>query len=160
MMTLREVHLPSGAMLKVQPAKFTDARALLAAVTAEFRSFAIASETQIAAVWKELACIGFSSASVEKALWSCMQGCLYLPAGSEVPLKLAADIFEAVERRDDYISVCMEVAKENIGPFMKSLFALFSRAQEAASGSAPGSASPTTSSSSTSGSAATATPGA
>ena len=37
--------------------------------------------------------------------------------------KIDNDTFEAAEARQDYIKVCAEVAKENVAPFVKSLFA-------------------------------------
>lgn len=157
-MTLRDVQLPSGATLRIQPARFSDARALLTAITAEFRRFEFSSDTDVAAVFKELACIAFSSPAVTQALWKCMEGCFYVAAGTDVPVKIAESVFEAVERREDFVKVCTEVAKENVGPFMKSLSAWFSKAQEALGGGSQGSGSQTTTSSSTSGSAAAATP--
>ena len=39
------------------------------------------------------------------------------------PLKIDKDTFEPVENREDYIQVCLEVIKENVAPFLKSLFA-------------------------------------
>ena len=126
---LRDVPLPSGATLKIQSAKFADAKALLSAATAEFRGFELTAKTDMAALYKELACIAFSAPAVEAALWKCMESCLYVVG--EVTTKLAPSVFEPVERRDDFIKVCMEVAKENIGPFMKSLYAAYSQALEA-----------------------------
>lgn len=126
-MSIREVALPSGATLKIQPAKFADAKALLTAATSEFRKFELSSQTDLAAVYKELACIGLSSPAVEKALWQCMTSCLYVIG--DVTQKVTPELFDDVARRDDFITICSEVAKDNIGPFTKSLFALFSQAQ-------------------------------
>lgn len=118
---MREVKLPSGATLKVNPSPFGTSKALYQAVLKEFRSVAFSSKTDMAELFKSLFCIGFSSPEIEACLWECFKRCTY--NGGAGDLKIDQDTFEAVERRDDYMVVCSEVAKDNIGPFVKSLFA-------------------------------------
>lgn len=127
----KEVSLPSGAKLDIQAAPFVDAKALYQTILAEFRGFSFDSTTDMAAVFKEIACIGFSSTAVEKCIWKCLERCLYTAtdgpeAGAQS--KITTGTFDPVERREDYIKVCIEVARENVGPFMKSLFAQYNQA--------------------------------
>lgn len=112
-----EVKLPSGAVLKVQVAPFAEAKALYQAVLEEVKSIQFGGGTDMASLFKDLACIGFSSKKIEKCLEDCMKRCLYND------MKIDKDTFEPVERRDDYFVVCMAIAKENIHPFAKSLYA-------------------------------------
>ncbi len=119
---MREVVLPSGAVLKVTPSPFAVSKALYQALLAELKSVPIDSKMDMAAVWKDLFCIGFSSPKIEACIWKCFERCLYSD------LKMDDQTFEPVERRDDYMKVCMEVVKENVLPFAKSLFAEFQHA--------------------------------
>lgn len=117
---MREVILPSGAILKVAPAPFSDAHTLYKEFVAEIRKTqAMSAKIPMADFLKDLFCIGFSSPGVEKALWKCMERCLY----NEQRIK--PDVFEPVEARDDFVKVCTEVATENVSPFAKSLYAEF-----------------------------------
>ena len=66
-----------------------------------------------------------------------MERCLYVSAnGADAgnPAKISSQTFEPVEHRDDWIKTLMEVAQDNIAPFMKSLFALFYQGLEAQKG--------------------------
>lgn len=122
---MREVILPSGAVLKIGAAPFVDAKELYQAVLREVRGVEGTTYTDI---FKELVCIGFSSPLIEKCLLKCLERCTYNAASGEgagVDLKITTDTFEPVERRDDYMKVCAEVVKENVLPFGKSLYAEF-----------------------------------
>ncbi len=120
-MSLKEFPMPSGAVLKVQVGKFAESKALYQAFLEEVKGVQILSSSEIMNVFKDLACIGFSSKKIEAALEACMKSCLYND------LKIDKNTFENLENREDYMSVCVEVAKENIAPFMKSLFANYKR---------------------------------
>lgn len=122
----REVKLPSGAILKVQPAFFADAKALYQAILDELKSVHVGSHIEMASVVKDMCCIAFSSPKVEAALWPCLARCTY-NSGTSGDLRIDAKTFEPVAAREDYTQVCMEVAEENIRPFVKSLFAVFQR---------------------------------
>jgi len=115
---MREVQLPSGATLKITPADFAVAKALFQAVSSELRTV---RGNGIDDILKDIFCVGVSSSRIESCLWECFKKCMY--NGGAGDLKITADTFEPVERRVDYITVCMEVAKENITPFVKSLYA-------------------------------------
>ena len=125
-MAFKEIELPSGAQLKVQPASFADSKSLYQAILEEAKSFSIGNGTEITSLVKDLFCAGFSSKKVEAALWTCMQRCIYVSERGE--LKIDKDTFEPIESREDYMPVCIEVAKANILPFVKGLYAEYQRA--------------------------------
>lgn len=117
---MREVTLPSGSTLKITPAPFPEARALYQAVVEEMKGLKLDPEAEIDVnFYKDVFCVGLSSKKIEAALWKCMERSLIND------LKITADTFEPVEKRDDYLTVCFEVAQENIRPFTKSLFAQY-----------------------------------
>lgn len=118
---MRKVSLPSGATLEVAPAPFAASKALYQAILREFKGVAFGDDLELADVLKDVFCGAFTSPAVDKALDECAKRCLYNG------LKIDDSTFEPVEARDDYILVCMEVAKENIFPFGKSLFAEFKK---------------------------------
>lgn len=118
---MREVKLPSGALLKVAAAPFTPAKALYQALLREAKGVQISSNTEIPVLYKDIFCAGFSSQEVEKCMWECFKSCLYNSGAGD--FRITDQTFEPVAARDDYISVCVEVTKENVLPFGKSLFA-------------------------------------
>ncbi len=118
---MREFKCHSGAILKINAAPFKDARALYKAVLKEAKGVDVSSKTEIPSLYKELFCVAFSSDEVEKALWACLNRCTYDNGNGD--LKIDDSTFEPVAARDDYLQVCMEVAKENVLPFGKSLYA-------------------------------------
>jgi len=119
-----DLKLPSGAVLSLTHTPFAESKALYQAILDEARgiNFEINTEKMDINI-KDLVCAGFASVKIEKALWVCMHRCLYNGQ------KITEDTFEPVESRGDYISVCIEVAKHNILPFMKSLSLALSQAQ-------------------------------
>lgn len=118
---MKEIGLPSGAKLKITPASFELAKGLYQSVLKEAKSVQFATKTEMANVYKDLFCVGFSSKEIEAALWACFPKVQYCDSRGE--LKIDKDTFEPIEARGDYVTVCMEVAKENISPFVKSLYA-------------------------------------
>jgi hypothetical protein len=113
---IRTVKLPSGAELTVQPAPFADSKALYQAALDELKAMKLDPSDEVGVnLYKDLFCIGFSSKKIELALNECLKRCLY--NGS----KITAETWEPVEARQDYWQTCIEVAKENIDPFAKSL---------------------------------------
>lgn len=125
---MKEVNLPSGAILKITPSPFSIAKALFQALLKEIRDVEVSSKSDIASLYKDLFCIGFSAPEVEKCLWECLKRCTYNSGSGD--LRIDEQTFEPLERRDDYLMVCMEVGKENLLPFMKSLYAEFQRTIE------------------------------
>lgn len=116
----KEITLSSGALLKVSAASFAESKALYQAVLKELKDVSILNETEVINLYKELFCVGFSSLEIERCLWKCMERCTYNSAGHN--LKIVPDIFEPEEARQDFVQICIEVAKENIEPFMSALF--------------------------------------
>lgn len=113
---IEPVVLPSGAELRITLAPFAASKALYQAVLDEVKHLKIEGQTEIDFnLMKDLFCIGFSSQKIELALAECMKRCLYNG------LKIDKDTFESPDARQDYFTVCFEVGKANIEPFMKAL---------------------------------------
>jgi hypothetical protein len=119
---MRKVKLPSGAELTINPAPFVDAKNLYQALLRELKEVQIDLKMEMANLYKELFCVGFSSPQIEGFLWKCLERCTY-DNGKTGPMKIDGDTFEPLEAREDYMSVCTEVTKENVAPFVKTLFA-------------------------------------
>lgn len=118
---MKEVTLPSGKILRIDLAPFADSKALYQAVLEELRTVPMRDEDEIGVnMLKDLFCTGLSSKRVDKALEKCLARCLYDNT------KITDEIWEPEEARGDYMKVLLEVAKENIVPFVKSLSAEFS----------------------------------
>ncbi len=118
----REVKLPSGAVLTINPSSFADARALYQAFLAEMKAIKLDLENlEMVDLYKELFCVGFSSPKIEACLWECFKRCTYDRGGA--PMKIDGNTFDEVAARRDYMQVCIEVAKENIDPFVSGLSA-------------------------------------
>lgn len=114
-----EVTLPSGAKLVIQLAPFAEAKALYQALLADLKEVEFSAATDFSALFKNIICAGFSSPRIEQCLYKCLARCLI------DGVKISNDTFEPAERRGDYLTVCVEVMKANIAPFMKSLYAVF-----------------------------------
>ena len=113
--------LPSGAELKITVAPFADSRALYQAILEEAKGLKVDASTEIDVnLFKDLLCSLLASKKVESAIMLCMKRATYNG------LKIDEQTFEPVEARQDYFEACFEVAKENIAPFTKSLYARFS----------------------------------
>lgn len=114
---MREFKLDSGAILKLQPAPFKDSKALYQALLRELKGVTLSASVDMASVYRDLFCLGFASPDIEACIWKCMERCLLND------LRIDDNTFEPVERRDDYVKVCVEIARENVFPFFKSLYA-------------------------------------
>lgn len=113
-----EKKLPSGATLKITLGSFAESKALYQACLEEMRGLHVDPHEEIDVnLFKNLFCVGLSSKKIEAALVPCMKRCLYND------LKMDDATWEPVEARQDYVMACFEVAKENIAPFAKSLYA-------------------------------------
>jgi hypothetical protein len=128
--TFKEIALPSGAILKVAPAPFAVSKALYQAILREIQHVPLSMNGEMGDLLKSLFCVGFSSLAIEACLKECFKRCLYVRGSTE--LKIDDDTFEPVAARDDYLTVCKEVAQENIFPFVKSLYAVYQEATAAA----------------------------
>lgn len=118
-MALREVQLPSGNILQVDAAPFRESRRLYQAIGGEFLHVRLGGSEDLSDLIKNVLCLGASSLAIEKALEPCLKRCTYNG------LKIVEETFEPVAAREDYFDICVEVTKENVGPFTKSLFAQF-----------------------------------
>lgn len=112
---MKDVELPSGAVLKIQVGSFAESKALYQAFLEEVRGIQLMASAEIMNVFKDLACAAFSSKKIEAAMEPCLKRCLYNDG------KIDKNTFEPTEAREDYMAVCVEVARENITPFLKSL---------------------------------------
>jgi len=118
---MTEIKLHSGAVLNITLSPFAESKALYQAILEELKPVSFNASSDLAEVFKNLACVGFSSKRIEACLDVCFKRCTY--DCGKGPLKIDKDTFEPVENREDYIQVCLEVIKENVAPFLKSLFA-------------------------------------
>lgn len=118
---MKEVKLPSGAILKITLSPFAISRNLYQAVLEEAKGLKFDANQEIDVnIYKDLFCTALASKKIEACLDECMKRVLYKD------VKVTSDTWEPVEARDDYLMACFEVAKENIEPFMKSLYAQYS----------------------------------
>lgn len=122
---MREVKLPSGAVLKVNSAPFPDSKALYQAALAELKGVSIDSRSDRGEVFKNLLCAALSSQKVDLALKPCLERCTVNSGAGD--LKIDDQTFEPEKMREDYVSVCEEVFRENVYPFLKSLYAGYLR---------------------------------
>lgn len=119
---MTEITLPSGAILKINLSPFAVAKELYQTVLDEVKTLNLDPEKEVDAnLFKDIFCIGFSSKKIEKCVEKCMIKCLYNN------LKIDENTFEPEDARQDYNTVLFEVAKANITPFLKSLYAQYSQ---------------------------------
>jgi len=111
--------------LKIGVSPFEVSKALYQAILEEAKAVAFVSTTEMASVYKDIFCVGLSSKKIEACLWECFKKCIYNSGKGD--LKIDKDTFEPVEARSDYVAVCIAVAKENIDPFVKGLYAEYSQ---------------------------------
>lgn len=115
---MREITLPSGAILKIQPATFAEAKDLHQAILEEIKQIRYDGPFHSFNFFKEAICSLFSSKNVQKYLEKCLKRCLYND------FRIDDSTFEKKETWVDYTDVLHEVGKENIDPFMDRLCAL------------------------------------
>lgn len=121
---LKEITLPSGVILTITVPPFAVAKNLYQAVLEEAKALKISGEDEIDVnLFKDLFCVGLSSKKIDAALKECLKYSLY------DNLKITDDLFENVKAREDYLTICMEVGKEAVLPFTKSLSVLFAKAK-------------------------------
>lgn len=125
---MMEVSLPSGAILKMMDTPFKVSLALNEAVIEEMKGIHFSSETEMLAIYKDLFCTGFSSKKIKDCLWKCFERCTYNSGNGD--FRITEATFEPLDARQDYADICMEVAKYNILPFVKSRSAKFSQILE------------------------------
>lgn len=121
----KDIKLPSGATLKVQPAPFAEAKALYQAVLEDLKAVAVGTKNELGSALKDVLCVGFSSPKIDAALNACLVRCIYNSGSGD--FKIGKDTFEDIKAREDYVTVCMEVAEENLRPFLKGLMQAFAK---------------------------------
>lgn len=121
-----KVSLPSGAELEMTLAPFLEGEKLFSATAECLKSVKIdgLNTEDLTTSFESLknvilACI--TSKELKDSLLACMKRCTY--KGQRIT---SWDIFEDIEAREDYLSICWEVVKFNLTPFTKSLFSKFS----------------------------------
>lgn len=120
MKEMKEITLESGRKLRISPAPFPLAKNLYQAVTEELKIVSLDPQAQVDVnFYKNLFCSGLSSKRIDSALAECLKRALY--EGGPI----TEDTWEPVAAREDYLQVCFEVAKENLLPFTKSLYAKY-----------------------------------
>lgn len=121
----KEIVLPSGAVLGINPAPFDDANELKRVVLAELKNVEFSGAVDQFALLKNLVCSGFSSKEIESHIHKCMKRCTY--RGERIDVK---QTFEPIEARGDYLLVLWHVAEENIAPFLSGLSSRFTIAKD------------------------------
>jgi hypothetical protein len=117
----RDLKLPSGRTLHIQVAPFRPAKALYQAFAEECKTLKMDPESELDAnLFKDLLCTALASKKIEGCIWDCFK------TVTIDDLKIDDDSFEPVEARDDYFTVCLEVARDNLLPFAKSLLQQYS----------------------------------
>lgn len=124
---MKTVTLPSSRKIEITLAPFPDAVKLYQACAAGMLSVDLKGTGDTAAwcLQKDLFCLALCSPAIDSATWECLKRCTY--EGQ----KITKDSFEAAEAREDFLDIAFEVAKENLAPFMKTLFAQFKAMSEA-----------------------------
>lgn len=122
--TSKKVSLPSGAVLEITMAPFLEGRRLLGAVSNCIKSVKVDASLGDASNLNSLKDVFLScltSKEVEDATLDCLKRCTY--NGERIT---SWDIFDNLKAREDYMTVCVEVVKFNLTPFMKNLLQLLS----------------------------------
>lgn len=118
---MKEYKLPSGKLMKYNISSFENGKELYQAVLRECRTLDISTETELKEkLMIQIGMLAFSSKVIEKAIWDCFDKVII---DGE---KLDKDYFKPEENRQDYFAVLVEIAKANIAPFLKGLYAQFS----------------------------------
>lgn len=125
---MKEVNLPSGAVLQITLAPFSDSKALYQAILEELKTTEISFKQEVSTMFKNISFTAFSSKRIESCVEACLKRCLY-DCGKGA-LKIDAQTFEDIKNRVDYITVYSSVIEENIAPFLSGLFVEFRRFME------------------------------
>jgi hypothetical protein len=122
---LKEIKLPSGAILKCGENPFEVSLALKEALYEEIKNIPFDKGKDVTDLIKNLVCTAFSSPKIKKCLWDCFPRYIY--SSEKGDLKIDKDTFQPVQCRQDYETVCMEVTKEEVLPFGKEGFVKFAQ---------------------------------
>ncbi len=117
---MKEIALPSGSKLRLTLAPFAESKALFQACMEEAKGCGFESRTEVLGFVKDVICTAMYSPKIEAAIRLCMKRCLI--DNQQVEDKL----FEAEDKRQDWVIAMYEVAQENVSPFLKGLYARYS----------------------------------
>lgn len=126
------VSLPSGAELEMTLAPFMEGERLFTATAQCLKSVSVSGKEDIEDLTSNvnsikdaiLSCI--TSQEMKDAILGCLKRCTY-----NKQRITSWDIFDDVNARGDYLTVCWEVVRFNLSPFMKNLFSKLSALTEA-----------------------------
>lgn len=122
---MKEIKLPSGATLKISHVDFEDAWDLYQAICEEMKSTQFSSEVEMSTLVKDIVLTSFSSQKICGKVIKCFKRCTY--DNGKGDLKIDNQTFESEEARQDYVMVLVEVCEYAIVPFIKHLYAVYSR---------------------------------
>lgn len=122
MTEMKEIPLPSGAVLKISTIPFEAANNLKKVVMRDMKHLSLDSSKQVLDLCKDYLCLAFGSDEVEKCLWECMKKCIYNSGSGD--FKIDSQTFESVKAREDFTEVQFQVGSEALLPFSKGLFAV------------------------------------
>ena len=117
------VSLPSGAELEMTLAPFLEGDRLLTATAECLKGLKISGQEDIDnfSSIKDAFLSCLTSQAMKDAILGCLKRCTY-----NKQRITSWDIFDDVNARGDYLTVCWEVVKFNLTPFTKNLFSKFS----------------------------------
>lgn len=120
-METQKVYLPSGKEIISQPSTFEKGRRLYQVILREAKklNLDLGNLDVDANIIFQIGTLALSSEEIDQAIWEVSDKTLI------DGVKVSVDYFKVVENREDYFHFLMEVAKVNLAPFMKSLFAQF-----------------------------------
>ncbi|MDR3244661.1 MAG: hypothetical protein LBT79_07935 [Elusimicrobiota bacterium] len=122
-----KVVLPSGAQLEMSLASFQEGEALFSSVAECLKSTKIDMKQDVGNIEENinslkdglLSCL--TSKKVKDCILVCLKRCIY--NGQKIS---DWSFFDNINLRVDYLNVCWEVARFNLYPFTKNLFAKLS----------------------------------
>jgi hypothetical protein len=128
---MKEVTLPTGAILGLQMADFEDGTALYQTLCSELVGVQMPVSIQGQDI-QSLAGMNINelkdgllkmlgSPKIYAAIWKCMMVCTYTPANSSSPVRITKNTFQEASTRKDFLPVAWEVLSFNVGPFFESL---------------------------------------
>lgn len=117
---LIEHKLQSGKTLRFNISTFDNGKNLSQVIARELRTLNVSSITEIdETLFLQMGLLGISSVEIENAIWLCFDKAVV--DGD----KLNKEYFKSVANREDYFEICSVIAKANLAPFMKGLYAQF-----------------------------------
>lgn len=121
MSKMKEYKLPSGKTMRYNISSFHKGTTLYQTILREARTLDLSSATELdEKLILQIGLLALSSTKIEEAILECCDKAVIDGEG------FSKEYFEPEDNREDYIPALAEIAKANIMPFMKSLYAQFS----------------------------------